>query len=140
MDEAHDLVQDTWRRAYQTRASFTGAGTLIGWLLAVSRSVCRSALEKRRSREGLPVEGGVLMGRPSPTPDQATEQAEIRRSVAAALMELPPRQRDVVILRMLEQRSTREAAQILKCAEGTVKAALHHALKKLESHLEVWTR
>jgi RNA polymerase sigma factor (sigma-70 family) len=55
-------------------------------------------------------------------------------------MELPDRERDVVILRMLEGRSTREAAEALGCAEGTVKATLSHALKKLHSSMEIWVR
>ena len=53
-------------------------------------------------------------------------------------MDLSESERDVVVLRMLEQRSTRETADALRCAEGTVKATLHHALKKLQHSMEVW--
>ena len=55
-------------------------------------------------------------------------------------MELPERERDIVVLRMLYQRSIRETAEALGCAEGTVKAALHHALKKLQNSMEVWVQ
>ncbi len=58
--------------------------------------------------------------------------------VRTALMDLSERERDVVVLRMLEQRSTHETADALRCAEGTVKATLHHALKKLQHSMEVW--
>ena len=59
-------------------------------------------------------------------------------AIEATLLELPERERDVVILRMLQEKSTREAARALGCAEGTVKATLHHALAKLRVSMEVW--
>ncbi len=55
-------------------------------------------------------------------------------------MDLPERERDVVVLRMLYERSTRETAEVLGCAEGTVKSTLPHALKKLQVSMEVWVQ
>ncbi|MFQ5890586.1 MAG: RNA polymerase sigma factor, partial [Gemmatimonadota bacterium] len=40
VEEAHDLVQETWRRAFEKRRTYRGSGTLSGWLYAVCRSVC----------------------------------------------------------------------------------------------------
>ena len=73
-------------------------------------------------------------------PHLDAEHSALHESINRALMELPERERDVVVLRMLYQRSTREAAEALGCAEGTVKAALHHALKKLQNSMEAWVQ
>ena len=139
MDAAHDLLQEVWHRAYQKRSTYSGHGTLVGWLYSVCRSVCLADSRKRSKRASLVLDHADHAGSGQPGPDRAAEQAELRRSVHAAIMELPDRERDVVILRMLEQQSTREAAAALECAEGTVKAALHSALKKLRKSMEDWT-
>lgn len=137
LDEAHDLVQETWQRAYAKRATYQGSGTLLGWLFAVCRSVCRSALKRRRFQASSPVEPEDTLGLLA-APDRMVERAELRRSVHLAVMQLPDRERDVVILRILAGKSTRETASELRCAEGTVKAALHHAVQKLQAAMEVW--
>ena len=139
-DEAHDLLQDVWRRAYDKRRTFAGRGTLLGWLLAVARTVGLAAVERSTSRERFDPDPTLHMGQSDPDPSQQTEQRELARSLRRALLELPEREREVVILRMLEQRTTREAAARLGCAEGTVKASLHSALKKLRAPMEVWVR
>ncbi len=100
LDDAHDLLQEMWHRAYEKRRSFSGSGSLLGWLYAVCRTVCLASAERRTAR------GGLAAGSP--------------------------------LARMLRQRSTRETAEMLGCAEGTVKATLHHALKKLQISTEVW--
>ena len=66
------------------------------------------------------------------------ERSALRESINRALMEIPERERDVVVLRMLHERSTQETAAAFGCAEGTVKSTLHHALKKLQVSMEVW--
>ncbi|MEE9133667.1 MAG: RNA polymerase sigma factor [Gemmatimonadota bacterium] len=140
LDEAHDLVQETWQRAYAKRMSYSGSGPLLGWLYAVCRNVCLASVRKQAARRRTELDGVASSDFAAAYPDETAERAELRRSIKRALMELPDRERDVVVLRMLEQKSTRETAEALGCAEGTVKAALHHALKKLQVAMEVWVR
>ena len=137
-DQAHDAVQDVWLRAYERRRQLECAGSLLGWLMSICRKTCLS--EHRRGE----VRGQDLSHVPGATPtatapaDRTVEALELQRAVAEAIVELGPRQRDVVALRILEGRSTREAAVLLGCAEGTVKASLHQALKKLNPLLRSW--
>lgn len=138
-DHAHDLLQDTWQRVVEKRRRFSGDGSLVGWLWAVCRNVCLGADRRAAARSGPLHMGNYPIGTPPTEPDAAVEQLELRRSIHRAVMELPERERGVVVLRMLEQRSTRETAEILGCAEGTVKASLHHALKKLQVAMDGWT-
>lgn len=140
LDEAHDLLQETWRRVFEKRATYLGQGTLAGWFYVVCRNVCLAAAQKSKSRGGVALDPEVLSGATPADPARDAEQARLRLSIGEALMALPARERDVVILRMLEQRSTRETAEALGCAEGTVKATLHHAMKKLRDSMKVWVR
>lgn len=140
LDDAHDLLQDMWHRAYKKRRTFSGSGTLLGWLYAIGRSMGLAARDRRATRDRVVVDPTRHVAGPGLTPETAMERAELRRSVGEALMELGDREREVVVLRLLQQRSTRETADILGCAEGTVKASLHHALEKLQSSMEVWVQ
>ncbi len=135
-DDAHDLLQDMWHRAFQKRHTFSGTGTLIGWLYSICRNVGLGSARKRASRNRL---GNIRPAVAEPArPDTLFEHDELRQTLHRAVMHLPDRERDVVVLRLIEGLSTRETAEALRCAEGTVKAALHHALGKLQSSMEVW--
>lgn len=115
-------------------------GSFAGWLYSVCRSVCLAAERKRSTRDSTLADVGLTRGAPPPAPDTAAEDEEMRRSLQRAVMELPAREREVVVLRLVEGRSVRETALAMGCAEGTVKAALHHAMRKLEANMEVWAR
>ncbi len=140
LDDAHDLLQEMWHRAYEKRQSFVGSGTLLGWLYAVSRTVCLTVVERRVSRDRLGGAAAQTAAMIQQDPHLVAEHSALRESINRAVMELPERERDIVVLRMLYQRSTRETAEALGCAEGTVKAALHHALKKLQNSMEAWVQ
>lgn len=122
--DVNDLLQEVWLRAFQKRRGFDGRGSLFGWLLTICRTVGMSAVRKY-----MPV---------TPIADvSAVTTADVDRNLERtrlhqAVDELPARQRDVVILRVVEDKSTAESARILGCAEGTVKAALHAAMHKLK--------
>ena len=137
-DEAHDAVQEVWVRAYRSRDQLQSAGSFLGWLMTISRNVCHSrgrrAEVRARDATGVP---GAAPGTP-PETDAGAERAELRSVVADAIAQLPPRQRDTVVLRILEARTTRETATLLGCAEGTVKASLHQALQNLNPILRSW--
>lgn len=131
--ETYDLLQEVWMRAFQKRASYRGDGSLVGWLLRVCRTIGLAAAAKR---ERLPAAdyGGEHAGQPSDQ-DARIDADRRHRELRAAVADLPERQRDVVVLRIIEGRSTNETARALECAEGTVKATLHQALRKLREQL-----
>lgn len=136
---AEDLVQEAWLQAYRKRRSFEGRGSFLGWLLAICRTTALSHVRTNRRRGGPSGAQHALAGQNPPgSPEQADvlERMTQREEVKAALLALPPRQRDTVVLRVLEDRSVRDTARIMGCAEGTVKAALSKALNHLRRILD----
>ena len=132
-DEGHDLVQEAWQRGFARRGDFRGEGSLLGWLLAIGRNAGRERWRRRQSAVREVPEGAVASAS-----DPALEQLGLRRALVDAVADLPQRERETLIQRLVLGRSTRETAEHLGCAEGTVKAALAHALAKLRPALEEW--
>lgn len=132
-DDAQDLVQEVWRRVLARRGTFRGDGSMRSWLFAVTRSVCLDFVRREeRSRRRI---AGLGLEAP-----QATAPARSHRHLddrlRRAVMELPDRQRQTLLARVLDGLSTRETAELLGCAEGTVKSALSQALTNLRTILE----
>ncbi len=135
LDEAHDLVQETWVRVYAKRRTYRG-GSFPAWLFAVCRRVCLSAA-RQHARRGVPERALERVADPMSTgaAERAAVRHDVRAAVTRALFGLPDRQRAVVVYRMIEGLSTRETAARMGCAEGTVKATLHQALARLAEPL-----
>lgn len=126
--DVDDLLQEVWLRTYRKRATYSGSGSFVGWLLAVGRTIGMDAVRKRhRFAEPIP-----------PLPSErscALETLSLGRTLTDAVLALADRQRDVVLMRLVEGFSTAETAARLHCAEGTVKATLYQAVIKLRALL-----
>jgi RNA polymerase sigma-70 factor, ECF subfamily len=125
---ANDLLQEVWLRAYRKRETFLARGSFFGWLLTVSRTVGMAALNKRRRDRVTEPLSEIPV---ADDPDIVLLNDAVREAVLA----LPERQREVVMLRLIEGLSTAETAKLLRCAEGTVKATLHQVTRKLQDLL-----
>jgi RNA polymerase sigma-70 factor (ECF subfamily) len=134
-DEADDAVAETWKVAWEHREQYRGDGPLEGWLLKICTSVCLNAL-RRRKREAKLLQNTELAEHPVDIDVRVIEAAAIAMqdvaiAVTTAIDTLPPRQRQTVSLRMIDNRSTAQVAETMCCAQGTVKANLHKAMKHL---------
>ena len=135
-DEAEDLAQETWVAAYQQRHTFQGRSPLLSWLMAICRS---RFLSKRRTverRERLLEERASDLHGSSSSSHEVTGDPLARRLLAEALSELPERQRDVIIMRLVQDLSTSDCACRLGVAEGTIKSSLSRGLATLRPLLE----
>ena len=133
-DAAHDLVQEVWMRVFSKRRSYQG-GSFPAWLFTVCRRICLSSVRGPPGSRTQPLTGDVPDSSAAGSPERGAVGAELRASVSRAMFDLAPRQREVVVHRLLDGRSTRETAALMGCAEGTVKAALHQALANLAEPL-----
>ncbi len=135
VERAREAAQETGLRFLKTLAAFRGDSQLQTWSLGIALNVVR---EMRRKARPLPDEGGefLMAMRTAPgSPLEATDLAEQRAKLHAVLADLPDRQREAVTLRFFEELSVVETARAMKCAEGTVKATVHQALRSLKQKL-----
>ena len=144
-DAAEDITQETFIAAWKHFGEFRGESSLKTWLLRIAANKTRSywRWKKLRSWVGLgrgengedaPALEDLLPDDPAGRPEQAALAADLERRVQAAIGALPPRQREVAVLRAQEL-SVAEIAAALGMAEGTVKAHWFEARKKLEASL-----
>lgn len=137
--EAEDVGQEVFIRFYEALDSFRGDSAVGTYLTRIAINLSLNAIERRKrmrlrfwSRDeepNAPEEVGV---------DGREERAgqERRQEVHAALQQLSPEFRAVVVLRMLEGYSTKETAVMLDLAEGTVLSRLSRGMKKLQEILK----
>jgi RNA polymerase sigma-70 factor (ECF subfamily) len=157
LDEAEDLVQETYLRAWQSYATFEGRSSLRVWLYRIATNACLSALERRRRRvlpSGLggpatdpdapvmPADADVAWLQPFPdalaAPD-ADDPAEIvtareglRVALVASLQYLSARERATLILREVLSFPARDVATMLGTTVPAVKSALQRARARLD--------
>ena len=133
-EDASDLTQDVFLRAYRGLRAFRGRSTLSTWLYRIGVNVCLN----RVSVKPPPIE--PIEARPHV--DVASESASARllreeraRRVRAAIAQLPRKQRATLILRMYHEMSHQEIADATDSTVGAVKANFFHALANLKKLL-----
>lgn len=131
-DMARDAVQESAYRFLRDLPKFRGDSSIKTWAFGIAINVCRESRRQRRP-------GGPEIDRPSGIdPADAAVDGESAAAVRAVLDELPERQREAVLLRFFEQMSVQETASAMRCAEGTVKATVHQALRWLRERLKAY--
>jgi RNA polymerase sigma-70 factor (ECF subfamily) len=158
LDDAEDLVQETYLRAWRGYDGFEGRSSLRAWLYRIATMACLTALQ-HRSRRFLP----SGLGPPSDDPDQpavlaagnvqwlqplpgsawaesaqdpatiVTSRSSVRLALIAALQHLPPRQRVVLILRDVLAWRAAEVADLLGTSATAVNSALRRARAQLDA-------
>ena len=129
--DAEDVVQEAMLRAYRFFDRFRG-GDARAWLLQIVRNTCYSWLEKHRPGELMTEFDEDLHQRPGPTPETLAAQADERQQLMRALELLPPRSREVLVLRELEGCSYKEIAEVTGIPMGTVMSTLSRARERLQ--------
>ena len=136
-DEADDVGQETFVRFYQSLDAFRGDSALGTYLTRIAINLSLNALAQRKRRRGRFWSRDDEQAPPEPSVDGRDEQAtrERAQAVQAALAQLKPAFRAVVVLRMIEGYSTKETAALLALAEGTVLSRLARGMKQLATIL-----
>jgi RNA polymerase sigma-70 factor (ECF subfamily) len=142
-EEAEDVLQEGYLRAFTGIASFRGESGLTTWLTSIILNEARGRLRRRRKNVELDVmdrqENQVIAfpGTVSASdPEKNAAQSETRRLLEAAINSLPPIYRLVFILRDVEECSIEETALQLDIKPETVKTRLFRARRLLRQHLD----
>jgi RNA polymerase sigma-70 factor (sigma-E family) len=129
--EAEDVVHDAF--ASVLGRTLRDPDAVLGYLRTAVVNGCRSTLRRRRTARvyARPTDPGPA------TPDERAVLAEDHREVLAALDTLPPRQREVLVLRYWSELSEAEIAETLGVSRGTVKSTASRALDALEKVMAI---
>jgi RNA polymerase sigma factor (sigma-70 family) len=132
--QAEDMVQDTFVRAFKYRDSFRPDQAFLPWLHQIARNVLYAALKKQGRQHGTPADDHELLSQvpcSSQSPYQASAQSAEKDFLYAALERLPEEQRQLIILRRIQNLDYEEIAQLLDCKIGPLKVRVHRAFLKL---------
>jgi RNA polymerase sigma-70 factor, ECF subfamily len=135
--EAEDVAQDVFVTVFKAIESFRGESKLSTWIHRIAQNHARNRLKyygRRRRGMQRPIEDGTQeasaapeTGSRLPRPDHAVEGAQAEANLKQALSQLDAEQRELVVLRDLEQLSYEEIQQRTGLPSGTVKSRLHRA-------------
>jgi RNA polymerase sigma-70 factor (ECF subfamily) len=128
--DAEDVAQEALLRAYRFFRGFHG-GDARAWLLQIVRNTCYTWLEKNRPMELNMEFDEELHLQTCATPETLAIAGDDRKRLTLALETLPPRFREVLVLRELEGCSYREIAAITSIPIGTVMSSLSRARRQL---------
>lgn len=126
-DEAAELTQDTFMKAYQPLSGWRPQAQFSTWLFQIARNAALDVLRRRGLAEFVPIEDALLVADHAPTPEEQTGSSQRLRLLEHALRQLPADHREVLLLREIEDLSYAEIAVALGVAEGTVKSRIARA-------------
>lgn len=135
---SEDVSQELFLKLYRNASRYEPAGKFTTYFYKVLNNLCLDTL-RRMNRKSLPdfqsFENPVLDGMPEPAdrtaPEAAARTGEERRLVRESIQKLPPMQRQVIVLRELEELKYREIADVLDLSLNEVKVLIHRGRKAL---------
>lgn len=143
-EDAVDVAQEAFVKAHHHLATFRVESTFYTWLYRIARNLVIDHIRRRkRSAEvafddavaARDEEGEIAAIHEVDGPGRLADRAEVQRKVMEALQQLPEDQREVVLLREVEEMSYKEIADAMEIPEGTVMSRLFYARRKLQKLL-----
>jgi RNA polymerase sigma-70 factor (ECF subfamily) len=144
--DAWDLAQDSFVKAWKSIARFRGQSSFYTWVYRIVMNVTIDWLRKKQIRGGAgEFDDAVQLKEIDPAsrtvpqgdvlPHERMEQSEIRQRIDLAIAQLSPEHRAVILLKEMEDLQYHEIAESLGCSIGTVMSRLFYARKKLQNLL-----
>jgi RNA polymerase sigma-70 factor (ECF subfamily) len=133
-EDASDVAQEVFLRAYRGLANFKGDASLATWLYRIGVNAALNRLSSREPRaESLETAGPIADGQPDPARQLLARERTAR--IRAAIAKLPRKQRTTLILRVYHELPHQQIADIVGSSVGAVKANFFHALQNLKRML-----
>jgi RNA polymerase sigma-70 factor (ECF subfamily) len=148
-EDAEDVVQEAFLKAYQNLDRFQGNSKFYTWLVRIAVNEALMKLRKRRPERFVSLDEEIQVGEESvprevadwsPNPEQQYGQAELKEILTKTIQGLPPGFRTVFVLRDVEGLSTEETADALELSIPAVKSRLLRARLQLRERLSRYFR
>ena len=140
-EDARDVTQETFLRAFRALSGFKGDAKFSSWLYRIALNLCRDWMRKERRAplvavpEGVDVEQLAADRGPVETVEDLAARSELSREVARAMESLPAEQRQAIILKEYHGLTFQEIADLMKCPLSTVKTRVYQGLSTLRKQL-----
>ena len=140
-EDARDLTQETFLRAYRGLPSFKSEARFSSWLYQIALNLCRDRLRQRRGKTLMSIDDldpatAARIEKTGPSAQDLVEARDLARLVASAMAELPAEQREVIVLKEYQGLTFQEIADTLAVPVSTVKTRLYRGLVQMRERLE----
>ena len=139
-DDAVDIAQEAFVRAFRAMERFDPAMPFYPWLYRIVRNICFNQLRKRNRRGEVSLhelmESGYDACDTGRTPEEQAELEDLKRSICTAMQGLSPDHQEILRLRHFLELTYAEIAECLNIPQGTVMSRLHAARKALREQIE----
>ena len=143
--DAEDISQEVFIKAYHSLIKFRGESKLSSWLYRITVNCFMDSRRKQQVLKTVSIhndlgeetkpETHALLDEHAPDPVELSQTSGLQKHIQIALNRLSPRERSVFVLRHYQELPLKEIGNMLDIAEGTVKALLFRAIKRLQKEL-----
>lgn len=143
-EQAVEIAQEVFLRVYLHRKRYRPSGRFGTWIYTIAANLAKNEIRRRSRLRGVTSldklleatgDSGGFFADKRPGPDQAAHQHEVEEIVMAAIHKLPPKYRDVILLRDVQQLTYEEIEQVLSIPGGTVRSRINRARSALKEML-----
>jgi RNA polymerase sigma-70 factor, ECF subfamily len=130
-DHTDDVLQEVWLAVFRALPRLTDPAALVAWLYRIARD--KASVQWRGQPPEHSLDASDLVEEPSQDNEFCQEDAE---EIHASLGELTPEQREVLVLRFLQDMTYQQIAEVTGCPIGTIRSRLYHAKSALRQAME----
>lgn len=134
-DDANDLLQNTFMKAWANIDLFRGEAKLSTWLYKIALNECITFLKKQRAQNQVSIDDNDLFLLDQLKDDPYFDGDDLQKRLQEAILTLPEKQRIVFLMKYYDDMKYEEMSEILGTSVGALKASYHHAVKKIEDFL-----
>ncbi len=134
-EDALDLSQDAFARAYKALPRFEADRPFYPWFHRILRNLCINYIGRAKYQKEVPLEDDYPLRGRELSPLEHAERSELRAAVWAGIEQLSEQDREILVLREFQGLSYTEIAESLEIPKGTVMSRLHNARRRLKDKL-----
>ncbi|MFH0991887.1 MAG: RNA polymerase sigma factor [bacterium] len=136
-DQADDITQEVFVKAYESFGGFRGESSIYTWLYRITINIALNSIRRQKVRDFFRIDELFdTEDVESDPPDWILEREEQRELITKAIATLPKQQKAVFLLRYYDELPYEEIAKILKTSVGGLKANYFHAIRKIQDFVK----